>query len=212
MPNKIIDIDSEFEDVQDFFDETNILKRTSAIDRYQTDWKNQWLKKQKEKNIKIYGNQTYVLRSPGNDLLDFYDKQNNLLGKDNRARSAIPPSLVHYYRFKHDYPKELFDKSKNYGIHAYLRDQLKSYYRAKDNTYWGQVLKTRYDWMVDTPHLEYRFNLQSDLEKFVCEKFDQKCFSKKIHHNTNTGILIEECLETMFWRGKLKGWSMVIEK
>jgi hypothetical protein len=63
-----------------------------------------------DRNKIIYGGVKWVLRSPGNDLLEFYDRQNILLGKDNRACSAIPPSIVYHYRFEHQYPKELFDK------------------------------------------------------------------------------------------------------
>ena len=210
--NKIIDIDNEFEDVQDFFNETTIQKRTMMKDLHESSWGIEWLKKQKEKNLKMYGNQIYILRSPGNNLLDFYDQQNQLLGINNRAYSSIPPSIVYHYRFKHKYPKELFDKSKNYGQYAYLRDRLKSYYQTKDPTYWAQVLKTRYDWLVDHPHIEYRFDLKSDLENFLKEKFNQTAVGVKIHHNDVTGQLKKECLETMFWRGKLKGWSIIVEK
>lgn len=168
-----------------------------------------WVKKN---NLKTYGNQVYILRSPGNDLLDFYDQQNKLLGSDNRAYSAIPPSVVYHYRFEHRYPDELFDKSKNYGQYAYLRDQLKNYYQTNDHTYWAQVFKRRYDWLVDNPHTEYRFNIKADLNKFIVEKFNQKCISQKISMISSTNKLKTERLETMFWRGEIKGWSIVVEK
>lgn len=214
--NKILNIDLEFEGLEDFFDESKIKHRTGLLNYWKT---NQGLEQRKEnsKNSKksnsiIYGNQTYVLRSPGNDLLDFYDKKNLELGPDNRQYSKVPPSVVFEYRFRHKYPKELFDKSKNYGIFAYLRDQLKRYHKTNDHTYWSQVYKNRYDWLVDEPHNEYRFKHKSELMNFLKEQTGQKAISDKIAHNTNTGNIKEECLETMFWRGKLKGWSIVIEK
>lgn len=216
MPNKIIDIDSEFEDLEDFFDETKIKHRTSLLTYWGSSQGNLQKKQHsinsKKSNSVIYGNQTYILRSPGNDLLDFYDKKNLELGSNNRQQSKVPPSVVFEYRFRHEYPKELFDKSKNYGMFAYLRDQLKHYHNTNDPTYWSQIYKNRYDWLVDKPHIEYRFKHKSELMDFLKIQTGQIAISNKLAHNTNTGIIKKESLETMFWRGKLKGWSIVIVK
>ena len=53
---------------------------------------------------------TYELRSPGNDLLEFYDSMMLRQDPTSKAFSYIPPSVVFHFRHKHDYPKELFEK------------------------------------------------------------------------------------------------------
>jgi hypothetical protein len=165
----------------------------------------------KTMNDKNYSNKlVYILRSPGNDLLDFYDQQNNLLGKENRAHSVIPPSVVYHYRFEHEYPLELFDKSKNYGRFSYLRDQLKKYYVTYDNTYWGQVYRSRYEWLINSPSEQHTFFSKKDLDDFCFEKFNQKNISGKLVNFSQTDhTLVNDQSEHMFWRGLLKGWSVI---
>lgn len=145
---------------------------------------------------------TYILRSPGNDLLKFYDAYNLALGKDNRAYSAIPPSVVFYYRFIHEYPDFLFDKSKNYGVNAYLRDKLRHLHDTGDNTYWAQVKNTRHSWLKNEPHQSYEFDYAVDLSKFL-----QNLSTQKSHNNKFT--LVDNIESHLFLRGDLKGWSIV---
>lgn len=166
----------------------------------------------RHRNKDIYGTVKWIVRSPGNDLLDFYDKQNELLGNSNRAYSAIPPSIVFHYRFEHQFPAELFDKSKNYGRGAYMRDRLKSYHKTSDPTYWGQVYKSRYDWLVDAPHKEFVFDSKADMMEFLKETTGQKSVRDTISVHTVTNRINKENLEHMFWRGNAKGWSIVAEK
>jgi hypothetical protein len=220
--NKLIDIDKEFDDV--YFDEASINRFTAAKERslYHPTWKKNsqlaglkrkndinWQQKQSKRNEELYGNHTWILRSPGNDLLDFYDKQNELLGKENRAHSSIPPSTVYHYRFEHRYPKELFDKSKNYGINAYLRDRLRHLHDTSDPTYWGQVRTKRYDWLVDRAHTEIEFKFRTDIIEYLRKEFGQSGFHLTLAVNDSTFRLKKSKFEHMFWRGKLKGWSII---
>lgn len=217
---QIIDIDAEFDGV--VFDEAAINratgnKRAGEIRKQQ--WANnierkiQAGKNARQNNKKIYGGYKWIVCSPGNDMLAYYDQQNELLGKDNRAYSVIPPSVVYHYRFKHNYPKVLFDKSKNYGRLAYLRDQLKEFYQTKDSTYWAQVYNTRHSWLINESHKEWVFNNREEMTLFLKEKFpQQKAFniSLSIHESiTNNG---SRKTSDMFWRGELKGWSIHIVK
>jgi len=168
----------------------------------------------RKRNAKMYGGVEWIVRSPGNDLLDFYDKQNIILGVDNRAYSAIPPSVVYHYRFEHQYPAELFDKSKNYGRLAYLRDCLKEYHQTKDpkdKTYWAQVYRKRYDWLVDEPHTEYKFTYRKEVLDFLLKETGQVSNVRASIHE-NTGIRKHNTVEHMFWRGKAKGWSIIIKE
>lgn len=172
-----------------------------------TDWV------QKGNNLELYGQGTYTLRSPGNDLLDFYDEQMQLLDPTGKAYSKIPPSVVYHYRFEHNYPAELFDKSKNYGRNAYLRDQLSDYHVTKDprdSTYWAQVYKTRMKWLIDKPHKEWTFRLQTDLDKLAKELFGQR-ISHILSTQTATGNLNTEKHVSMVWRGKSAGYSLIWE-
>lgn len=166
----------------------------------------------KKNNKKLYGGYKWIVCSPGNDMLAYYDKMNEELGSDNRAHSVISPSVVYHYRFEHEYPVELFDKSKNYGRFAYIRDCLKHFKVDFDPTYWAQVYKTRYDWLVDKPHEEWVFNSRDEMLNFLKEKFPtNKATNVKLgvhHHITkNTG---STKTSDMKWRGDLRGWSFHI--
>jgi hypothetical protein len=162
----------------------------------------------RKRNEETYGRGTYIIRSPGNDLLDFYDEEMLKLDPTSKAFSKIPPSVVYHYRFEHDYPAELFDKSKNYGRNAYLRDQLSEYHQTtdpKDNTYWGQVYSTRFRWLVDTPHKEYKVKYRKDVEKFFKEELGQGAgFSGLKVNDTENASFVKT-----FWRGNAAGWSIV---
>ena len=152
----------------------------------------------------------YILRSPGNDLLKYYD--NIMLEQDPKSKSYsyIPPSIVFYYRFKHQYPKKLSDKSFNYGKATYLRDCLVNYYNTDDTTYWNQILKDRYNWLVDKPHDKFEFTIIGDLKKFCMKNFGQYQNPKDINVKgliTNTNEIIEGSFHHMWWRGKFAGWS-----
>ena len=167
----------------------------------------------KAHNMANYGNGTYTLRSPGNDLLDFYDEQQKSLDPTSKAYSMIPPSVVFHYRFEHDYPAELFNKSLNYGRYAYLRDQLSDYHVTKDpkdKTYWAQVYTTRFRWLINQPHKEYQFKLKADLDKFAIEHIGQK-ISGRLSTQKSTNQLLNEQHVTTIWRGKLAGWSVIWE-
>jgi hypothetical protein len=212
MKNKIIDIDFEFDGVE--FDETEIRRATGYIKgaeirklqwKTNTERKKQVSKRTSDRNKLHFKGYNLILRSPGNDLLDYYDEKNSLLGRENRAYSSIPPSVVYYYRFEHKYPKELDDPSKNYGKLAYLRDRLRHLHNTTDTTYWAQVYKTRYSWMIDKPHQKWIFDSRQKIEKFVKELTG--------HSSTNLNISLDgNHSDHMYWRGKLKGYSVFIEK
>jgi hypothetical protein len=165
----------------------------------------------REQNRVIYGGYKWIVCSPGNDLLAFYDQQNELLGKDNRAHSIIPPSMVYHYRFEHQYPE--FKRGANRpGRNAYLREKLKHLYDTDDGSYYGQVYATRYDWLVDKPHEEWAFDNANELCDFLQDKFQQKSVGIKLGIHTVTGQIKRQRTQHMFWRGKLRGWSVHIVK
>ena len=160
---------------------------------------------------------TYELRSPGNDLLDFYD--NAMLDQDptGKSWSYIPPSLVYKFRFDYKFPNAVLDKKNNFGKYAYLAETLENYKpftqgKRDDKTYYHQILELRYTWLVDKPHKSYTFELAKDLKDFTKSKFGQQV---NFQDSINVGNLItqRENLSGTFyhmnWRGKLAGWSVI---
>jgi hypothetical protein len=161
-------------------------------------------------NKKLYGGYKWIVCSPGNDMLAYYDRMNEELGVDNRAHSAIPPSVVYHYRFEHEYPA--FKRGANRpGRNTYLHKHLKHFYDTDDGSYYGQVYATRYDWLVDKPHEEWAFDTRDEMLKFLKEKFPNRTFNIQLgvhHHITkNSG---STKITDMKWRGDMRGWSFHI--
>jgi hypothetical protein len=145
------------------------------------------------RNAAKYGGGKWILRSPGNDLLDYYDQQNTLLGLDNRAYSAVPPSVVFDIRFRQHFVSSVD-----------IRKHCKNYKKTKDPTYWFQVQQKRYNWLIDKPSEIFEFEYKKDVKNFLQKKFDQKQFYFPNEQVTDWN--------KMFWRGKCAGWSIVKEK
>lgn len=135
----------------------------------------------------------WIVRSPGNDLLDFYDEQMLSLDPNSKAYSKIPPSKVFELRFRTEYPQ--FQRGANRpGKWSYIGDLCKEYYVTKDHTYWSQVYKTRFRWLTDVPHQEWHFKYLRDANQFLKQHLGVHSFKSN---------------NTMFWRGDLAGWSIV---
>jgi len=166
----------------------------------------------KKTQRKLYHMGTYTLRSPGNDLLDFYDSI--MLRQDPTAKSycAIPPSIIHYVRFTYKYPEWIFNKSNNYGRLAYLRDMLKNYYVTDEHTYFGAVYSSYMKWLKDEPHKAWTFETYKDLTAYA-----KKEFGITLRQSINVGGIMNTrsldkdniIAEGMTWRGKGAGWSVV---
>lgn len=142
------------------------------------------------RNAAKYGGKKWILRSPGSDLLSYYDEQNLLLGSDNRAYSKIPPSLVFDVRFK-------LNINKSQEIRYYC----KNFYDIKDPTYWFQVRDKRYAWLTEEESQTYEFEFKKDLVDFLKTKFNQPNFYLPSNPDKDW--------TKMFWRGKCAGWSII---
>ena len=149
-----------------------------------------------------YGQGTYVVRSPGNDLLDFYDQQNLMM--KGRCQSAIPPSLIFKIRFRTEFPEIINGNNQHKPTRiGMIRDMCADYKQTNDNSYWHQLLKIRMDWLVDQPHHTHEFKYMEDCLKFLADQFNQSGFRRKLSVN-GQGVK-----EMMFWRGVARGWSIV---
>lgn len=165
----------------------------------------------RERNKDIYGAVKWIVRSPGSDLLEFYDQQNSELGVGNRAHSVIPPSAVFHIRFRMELPEAKIGNNQSGGRVTAIKNYCKQWKETDDNSYWGQVLKTRYNWLIDAPHTEFIFNSRNDAFNFLKEKTNQLTIRSTVAAHTVTKKLKEEKLSQMFWRGNAKGWSVIAQ-
>lgn len=190
--------------------ETDSLSHDELLD---PKWNRKRTKAEKEsskiKSRAHYGLGKYILRSPGNDLLDFYDSMMLRCDKTSKAWSYIPPSIVYHFRYEHDYPEYIHNKSFNYGRLSYLRDSLKDYYYTKDHTYYGQVYSKRYRWLTDKPHEEWSFDTMQDLKDFARQKLGitlpnniNACSKFTVKNVTTINF------HCMCWRGSGAGYTI----
>lgn len=148
-------------------------------------------------NHSLYASE-YEVRSPGNDLLDFYDQQNLLLGPGRR--SAIPPSVIFRVRFRTKLPKTRSGANQTApNITSTVREICRPYKETKDTSYWHQVLKTKMDWLVDTPAQRWRFTYHKDALAHI---------EQQIGHRPSINPYNPR-LDYAWFRGAAKGWSIV---
>jgi hypothetical protein len=159
--------------------------------------------RRKKLNEEKYGQGIYTVRSPGNDLLDLYDRQNKLL--KGMRRSVIPPSVVFRVRFKTKVPKTVRGANQHEkNITSVIRDICKPFKTTDDVSYWHQVYKTKFDWLVNKKSSSYRFKYRRDALAFLVKKTGQTSISVGIHKNQKG----DTPFETMWFRGKARGWSI----
>ena len=127
-----------------------------------------------------YGYQMEV-RSPGNDLLDFYDEQNKVRGE--RQRLLLPPSVIYHYRFVEPDWKPKDVKAK--------------FPHIKGNTLLP-LLRIRLDWLIDQPAVRKICYSQEEVVDYVKSMTGAKTVEYTIHSNTGLG-----------WHGSLAGWSFI---
>ena len=163
-------------------------------------------------NAILYDIGTYVLRSPGNDLLDFYDSMSLRLDPDSKCACPIPPSVVFDMRYRLEIPDYILENHYNYGINAYLQHRYRNFYDTQDRSWYKQKYKQTYKWLVDEPHKEYRFSNRRRLDEFIKNKL-----KITMHHHINLNNYITNntgkklYAEEMTWRGSGAGWSIVCE-
>ena len=102
--------------------------------------------------------QTYILRSPGNDLLDYYDEMNSKRGTGDISK--IPPSVVFHCRFNIDNEQERLDYMWQYCQQNNVKIKHKCDCKRYLNTF---------KWLVDKPHTSVEFNTLPKMSKYICE-------------------------------------------
>ena len=161
-------------------------------------------------NIERYYYGDYILRSPGNDLLDFYDSMMLRLDVNSKCRCPIPPSVVFDMRFRLKFPDYVEPNKYNYGKWAFLADRYRNFYDTTDNTWYAQKYNQTFKWLKDEPHKEWRFKCYNDLKDFAKNKL-----GITIHHGITLASTQNKSKiftkEEMTWRGAGAGYSVVVE-
>jgi hypothetical protein len=127
----------------------------------------------------------YILRSPGNDLLDYYDEINKLRHKNNKL--LLPPSVIYHYKFIEPNWTTAEVKAK--------------FPHIKPNTLYP-LLRHRVEWLIDQPHTEYKFENRQQMVEWCQKKFGNGAAIREIAdpHKGTAG---------MAWKGAMAGWSII---
>lgn len=192
-------------------------KHKNKIDQLYADpeYKKKWNKKNLEKyndpvyvekitsalvkmNKERFTDFTYIVRTPGNDLLDFYDQhwKAGLLGK-----CFIPPSVIFQLRFREQY--EPRGKAKR------IREVVSEYVNLDEmgDSFLKDTLKFNYKWLVDEPHKSFEFESQQEIIDHIASTYNRK--SPNVHI---TPYADQPVMEYVYTIGNLAGVSMVAIK
>jgi len=148
-------------------------------------------------NLKKVEQYKYIFRTPGSDLLDFYDKMWQKYTRTNK--SPIPPSAVYRIRYQETYEKgkkmqKLWDIIGEYTDISRLSECF-----PKD------AINRHCKWLTKEKSKQYTFNIQLDLRKFILENYNIKDKALLISP-TGKGIK-----ETIFWFGDIAGCSIIVQ-
>lgn len=153
--------------------------------------KDQWkLIHQEWHNRYGYNKHVYIIRSPGNDLLDYYDQMNQIRGAKT---SKLAPSELFDIRFKKNKDK------------AYIKELLNTKGIKVDNNMINGYANNIMKWIVDKPHQEWEFDSLVTMSEWISNKFNRP-YKKG-------GQLAESCIKAgMIWSDKgygMNGWSFI---
>lgn len=159
---------------------------------------------------------TYILRSPGVDLLDYYDAKwqeyvdnlgvnGGLSGKNNGRNQIglIPPSVVYQLRFCVPGPKE---DRKNFKDNAW---KLLSKYVDRDSVWEKYHLEVRNrmysTWLTQENSVSYEFNILEELYDFMDDHLNMKVHRGEIRPHSDKNYKPD----TVWWRKEAAGWSII---
>jgi hypothetical protein len=161
-------------------------------------------KKSKQHNLKTYGKGTYIVRSPGYDLLDFYDKQwQNKINSSKNNILPIPPSLIYKFRYIVDKPLGKGNNhTSNITISSVFQKTCKPY---ADNFPSWKVAKhpTFYPWLTDKKSKQKKFKLKAHAIDYLSKikGKNQRDIGITAHSNGPK--------QMMYWKGDLAGYSVI---
>jgi hypothetical protein len=161
-------------------------------------------KKSKQHNLKTYGKGTYIVRTPGNDLLDFYDKQwNDKINSTKNNIFPIPPSYIYKFRYQTQIPKGRGNnQTTGITITDIFKQTCKPY--ADEFPSWKVGKHPQfYPWLTDKKSQQKTFKLRSHVVEYLTE------IKGKKQRDINIRAHSDGPKELMFWKGALAGYSII---
>jgi hypothetical protein len=151
-------------------------------------------------NKERFAHQQYVFRTPGSDLLDFYDKMWEQ--RDAKMKCRIQPSVVYQLRFLEEYEKGKMQKK--------ILDICSKYIDVTDinETFAKDTKKHVYKWLTTEKSKQYTFDTQQEVLDFLLKEYNTKSY---IPVNPNAKKH-EKQEEYMWWHSKLVGCSIIVKE
>jgi hypothetical protein len=153
-----------------------------------------------------YGKGTYIVRSPGCDLLDFYDNE-WLSYKNGKSKQAtLPPSII--YRIRH--AEQYAPRTRHSRIVEILEQE--GYGDVVKNSatcFTKDVFNSMYKWLPTTPHESWEFREQTEAYNFVKELFPNKFKGKRLNQQIQPYSKINPITTHMWWMSQPAGWSII---
>ena len=173
-------------------------------------YKKRWLKSQREKSNEIHEDSRkrltkmnkerfahikYVFRTPGNDLLDFYDKMREK--REATGKSQIKPSVIYQIRYVEQYEKGF--------MNARVREILSEHVdlSKQSECFCGDVRKRHMKWLTTEKSKQYTFSTQKEILDFLEKEYNTKSYIP-INPTADKPVY-----EHMWWHGKLVGCSLI---
>lgn len=151
-------------------------------------------------NKERFAHQQYVFRTPGSDLLDFYDKM--WTQRDAKIKCRIQPSVVYQLRFLEEYERGKKQKK--------VLDICSKYIDVTNinQTFAKDTLKFNYKWLTTEKSKQYTFETQQEVLDFLLKEYNTKSY---IPVNPNAKKH-EKQEEYMWWHSKLVGCSIIVKE
>ena len=230
MDKSNTDLDFSFiNSVDDFLEndapsEVSLKRSTSQAERWRAmpaGERTRMVENLKQRNIDVWSNKgTYILRSPGVDLLDYYDEKwheyINALGKDgglsgkNNGRNQVgglPPSMVYKIRYEIGTPRRGANQSDVNTFKNRAWSLMESY--IDKDTVWRNyhmdVYKQMYSWLTCETSKSYEFRLLEELYDFMDQHLNMKVHRGELRPHSKKNYKPSN----IWWRKEAAGWSVI---
>ena len=151
-------------------------------------------------NKERYNDTVYVFRTPGNDLLDFYDRMQK---EQAFSKCVIPPSVVFQIRFREQYPIG----KKMSRIKEICKPYIDFDTMKPGNSFTKDIHKRAFKWLVDEPHEAYEFDTYQGILDFILKEYNSKSFIPISPYSKT-----KPKTEHVFKHSKLAGCSIIAVK
>ena len=157
-------------------------------------------------NLETYSRGTYIVRSPGNDLLDFYDMMHKRkIDAPKSNITPIPPSRIFEFRFRTELPNtsgaNQFSGPTQVEIY---RNVCKPYADNHDSKKVTIDKKVLYKWLVDKPSVQKEFKLAKHAVDYLSKLRGSQHLGLRLFVHTDNQVF-----EDLFWKGPLAGYSII---